>query len=111
MPDLERWNVAVHGMFDCLRTGRKSDLRMCVRATTGTELGRVQGKAASESLPERPRKFVKLVKHCQLQSGASDQVIQKLGSDLEMVVAFHQLSQLQVNCALLHLPSDYINVS
>jgi hypothetical protein len=82
-------------MFDCLRT---------VRKILSEQRANVQGKAASETLPDLPRKLVKLVKQCQLQSGASDQVIRKLGSDLEMVVACHQLSQLQVNCALARLP-------
>lgn len=96
VPATEQGLPAVHDVFDCLRTVRKN-IHIEPRPD-------VQGKAASETLPERPRKLVKLVKQCQLQSGASDQVIRKLGSDLEMVVAFHQLSQLQVNCALARLP-------
>jgi len=59
----------------------------------------LQDKAAAESLAERPRQLANLLRQCQMQSGVSDQAVRKLGADLEMVVALHQLSQLQVNCA------------
>lgn len=71
------------------------------RSPRAQELAASQDKAAAETLAERPRQLATLLRQCQLQSGVSDQAVRKLGADLEMVMALHQLSQLQVNCALL----------
>jgi hypothetical protein len=55
-------------------------------------------------LSEQPSKLAHLLTQCHTKYGVSDTAMRKLGSDLEMVVAFHQLAQLQVNCAsALHL--------
>ena len=63
----------------------------------------MQSKQPSSTLTEQPGQLAHLLTQCQMKYGVSDTAMRKLGSDLEMVVAFHQLAQLQVNCAHLLL--------